>query len=69
MLSITLHFRCHLSGQYLRVSSKETAMAMTIFMLLLIAIFTGIVLWVFGPGRKARFEKDARIPLDDDKSE
>ena len=44
-------------------------MAMTMFMLLLIAIFTGIVLWVFGPGRKARFEKDARIPLDDDKSE
>jgi cbb3-type cytochrome oxidase subunit 3 len=48
---------------------KETAMAMTIFMLLLIAAFTGIVLWVFGRSRKARFEKDARIPLDDDKSQ
>jgi len=44
-------------------------MAMTIFLLLLIATFTGIVVWVFGRGRKARFEKDARIPLDDDKSQ
>ena len=44
-------------------------MAMAMFMLLLIATFTSIVLWVFGRGRKARFEKDARIQLDDDKSE
>ena len=44
-------------------------MVMTMFLLLLIATFTGIVLWVYGRGRKARFEKDARIPLDDDKSQ
>ena len=44
-------------------------MAMTMFMLLLIATFTGIVVWVFGRGRKARFEKDARVPLDDDKGQ
>jgi cytochrome c oxidase cbb3-type subunit IV len=27
----------------------------------------GIVIWVFGRKRKARFEAEARIPLDDDK--
>ena len=40
-------------------------MAMAIFLLLLIAAFTGILVWVFGRGRKARLEKNARIALDD----
>jgi cbb3-type cytochrome oxidase subunit 3 len=31
------------------------------------AAFIGIVIWVFGRRRKARFEASARIPLDDDK--
>jgi cytochrome c oxidase cbb3-type subunit IV len=31
----------------------------------LVAAFIGIVIWVFGRKRKARFEADARIPLDD----
>jgi cbb3-type cytochrome oxidase subunit 3 len=30
------------------------------------AAFIGIVLWTFNRKRKARFEKDARIPLDDE---
>jgi len=42
-------------------------MAWTIYLLILIAAFTGIVIWVFGRKRKARFEKDARIPLSRDK--
>jgi LPXTG-motif cell wall-anchored protein len=37
----------------------------TIYLLILIAAFIGIVIWVFGRKRKARFAKDARIPLDD----
>ena len=40
-------------------------MAASILLLILIAAFTGIVIWVFGRNRKARFAKDARIPLDD----
>lgn len=28
-----------------------------------IALFAGIVVWVFGPKRKKRFEKDAEIPF------
>lgn len=40
---------------------------LTIYLLLLIAAFVGIVVWVFGRKRKARFEKDAKIPFDDGK--
>jgi cytochrome c oxidase cbb3-type subunit 4 len=38
-----------------------------IYLLILIAAFVGIVVWAFGRKRKARFEKDARIPFDDGK--
>jgi len=40
-------------------------MAMTIFLLVLIAAFVGVVIWTFGRKRKDRFAKDSRIPLDD----
>jgi cbb3-type cytochrome oxidase subunit 3 len=39
----------------------------TIYLLILVAAFIGIVMWVFARKRKARFEANARIPLDDDK--
>jgi cbb3-type cytochrome oxidase subunit 3 len=42
-------------------------MAGTIYLLLLVAAFIAIVVWVFGRKRKARFEAHARIPLDNDK--
>ena len=42
-------------------------MAGTIYILILVVAFIGIVIWVFGRKRKARFEANARIPLDDDK--
>jgi cytochrome c oxidase cbb3-type subunit 4 len=41
---------------------------LTIYLLILIAAFVGIVIWVFGRKRKGRFEKDAKIPFDDEKS-
>ena len=41
-------------------------MAATIY-LILAAAFIGIVIWVFGRKRKARFEAGARIPFDDNK--
>jgi cytochrome c oxidase cbb3-type subunit 4 len=42
-------------------------MGETIYLLILVAVFVGIVIWALGRKRKARFDKDARIPLDDDK--
>ena len=43
-------------------------MVETIYLLILVAAFIGIVIWVYGRKRTARFEADARIPLDNDKS-
>jgi cytochrome c oxidase cbb3-type subunit IV len=40
-------------------------MTLTIYLLLLVAAFIGIVIWVFGRKRKARYEKDSRIPFED----
>ena len=42
-------------------------MDFTIYLLILVAAFVGIVVWVFSRKRKARFEKDAKIPFDDGK--
>jgi cytochrome c oxidase cbb3-type subunit IV len=42
-------------------------MGATIYLLILLAAFIGIVVWVFGRKRKARFAWDTRIPLDDGK--
>ncbi len=39
----------------------------TVYLLILIAAFIGVVVWVFGRKRKARFTKDARIPFNDGK--
>ena len=41
-------------------------MAGTIYLLILVVAFVGIVIWVFGRKRKARFEANALIPLRDD---
>jgi cytochrome c oxidase cbb3-type subunit 4 len=38
-----------------------------VFLLIGIAAFVGVVVWVFARRRKARFDEDARIPLDDGK--
>jgi cbb3-type cytochrome oxidase subunit 3 len=42
-------------------------MDLTIYHWILIAVFIGIVIWVFSRKRKARFQKDAKIPFDEEK--
>lgn len=42
-------------------------MNLSIYLVILVAAFIGIVFWVFGRKRRARFEKDAQIPFDDKK--
>ena len=44
-------------------------MGAAIVILLLVAAFTAIVIWVFGRKRKARFAKYSRIPLDEESRE
>ena len=41
-------------------------MELSIYHWLIIAAFIGVVIWAFGRKRKARFEKDARIPFEED---
>ena len=40
-------------------------MDQAIYLIILIVLFVGIVVWAFGRKRKARFEQDAKIPLQD----
>ena len=44
-------------------------MGMAILLLLLVAAFTAIVIWVLGRKRKARFAKYSRIPFDEESRE
>jgi cytochrome c oxidase cbb3-type subunit 4 len=39
-------------------------MNLTLYHGIIIAAFIGVVIWAFGRKRKARFEKDAKIPFD-----
>ncbi|MFC1589097.1 cbb3-type cytochrome oxidase subunit 3 [Pseudomonadota bacterium] len=39
----------------------------SVWTVIALVIFIGIVVWAFGKGRKADFEKAARMALDDDK--
>jgi cytochrome c oxidase cbb3-type subunit 4 len=47
------------------VRHEAVHMDLTIYHFILIAAFIGIVIWAFSRKRKARFEKDAKIPFDD----
>ncbi len=40
-------------------------MDQTIYVIILVAVFVGIVAWAFSRKRKARFERDAKIPFQD----
>ena len=41
------------------------SMDLTIYLVILVVLFVGIVVWAFGRKRKARFEQDAKIPFQD----
>jgi cbb3-type cytochrome oxidase subunit 3 len=40
-------------------------MSVTVYLLALLALFAGIVVWAFGRKRKKRFDDDAKIPFRD----
>ena len=44
-----------------------TVLAQTIWTVIAFVIFVGIVIWAWGSGRKADFDKAARMAMDDDK--
>ena len=44
---------------------KELTMDQALYLVILVVLFVGIVAWVFARKRKARFERDAKIPFQD----
>jgi cytochrome c oxidase cbb3-type subunit 4 len=38
----------------------------SLVMIAALAAFLGIVWWAYGPSRRSRFERDGRLPFDDD---
>jgi cbb3-type cytochrome oxidase subunit 3 len=48
------------------MSNAGLARYAEIALVLFLAAFVGILLWVLRPGASARMEHDARLPLDDD---
>lgn len=40
-------------------------MSGTVYLLILVALFAGIVIWAFGRKRKKRFDEDAKLPFRD----
>jgi cbb3-type cytochrome oxidase subunit 3 len=40
-------------------------MSGTVYLLILVALFAGIVIWAFGRKRKKRFEDAAKLPFRD----
>ena len=44
---------------------KGLTMDQALYLVILVVLFVGIVAWVFARKRKARFERDAKIPFQD----
>jgi cytochrome c oxidase cbb3-type subunit 4 len=40
-------------------------MSGTVYLLILVVLFAGIVIWAFGRKRKKRFDEDAKLPFRD----
>jgi cytochrome c oxidase cbb3-type subunit 4 len=50
-----------MSGEFIDVNLLRSLVTVAA-----LAAFLGIVWWAYAPSRRARFERDARLALDDD---
>ncbi len=46
-----------------------TVLSQTVALILFIALFLGVLLYVFWPGNKKKFDEAANLPLEDEKSD
>jgi cytochrome c oxidase cbb3-type subunit IV len=46
-----------------------TVLSQTVALILFIALFIGVLLYVFWPGNKKKFDEAANLPLEDEKSD
>jgi len=46
-----------------------TILSQTVALILFIALFAGVLLYVFWPGNKKKFDEAAKVPLEDEKDD
>jgi cytochrome c oxidase cbb3-type subunit IV len=46
-----------------------TVLSQTIALILFVALFLAVVVYVFWPGNKKKFDDAAKLPLDDEKND
>ena len=46
--------------------TAATVLSQTVVLILFFALFVGIVVYVFWPGNKKKFDEAAQLPLEDD---
>jgi cytochrome c oxidase cbb3-type subunit 4 len=48
---------------------EVTILSQTVALILFIALFAGVLLYVFWPGNKKKFDDAAKVPLEDEKDD
>jgi cytochrome c oxidase cbb3-type subunit 4 len=48
---------------------EVTILSQTVALILFIALFAGVLLYVFWPGNKKKFDGAAKVPLEDEKDD
>jgi cytochrome c oxidase cbb3-type subunit 4 len=46
-----------------------TVLSQTVALVLFVALFVGVVVYVFWPGNKKKFDDAAKLPLEDEKND
>lgn len=46
-----------------------TVLSQTVALVLFVALFVGVVVYVFWPGKKKKFDDAAKLPLEDEKND
>jgi cytochrome c oxidase cbb3-type subunit 4 len=46
-----------------------TVLSQTVALVLFVALFVGVVVYVFWPGNKKKFDDAAKLPLDDENND
>jgi cytochrome c oxidase cbb3-type subunit 4 len=46
-----------------------TVLSQTVALILFVALFVGVVIYVFWPGNKKKFDEVSKLPLEDEKND
>ncbi len=48
---------------------EATVLSQTVALILFVALFAAVILYVFWPGNKKKFDDASKLPLDDEKND